>query len=143
MRHLTPKHRLKAFFDKEHLMQLSNSDFYTWDSDFYTPNDKMISQRKFTSLFLCPISGIIFSSNSKGAAATTTTDGTDVYWYSSCQKAEHSASARAFNYWSKHPHEPRSFNLPIPGSCMPKIIFNEIIDEQRVLLSSQGTDMSY
>jgi len=135
MRYLTPKHRLKTYYDKVHSMQLSNGDYYTWG------NGKDLAQcNYFTSFFLCPNTGIVFSSNHREAAATTTTDDIDVYWYSSCKKAEHSAAARAYNYWLKHSDKPTTtaivLALPIPSTCIPKCIFDEIIyNQQQIILS--------
>jgi len=134
MRSLTPKHQLRMYYDKVHTMQLCNSDYYTWRGEG-------VLWEKFTSLFLCPKTGIIFSSNHGEAAATTTTDDIDVYWYNSYKKAEHSAAARACNYWLQHSNKPTTtavvLDLPIPSTCIPKFVLDKIICNQQQIISSK------
>eukprot|EP00540_Astrosyne_radiata_P003623 CAMPEP_0116823888 /NCGR_PEP_ID=MMETSP0418-20121206/1091_1 /TAXON_ID=1158023 /ORGANISM="Astrosyne radiata, Strain 13vi08-1A" /LENGTH=485 /DNA_ID=CAMNT_0004452197 /DNA_START=154 /DNA_END=1611 /DNA_ORIENTATION=+ len=102
-----PKAALAAWYNqKPRNHQLSKDCYISWN-DGGLPH-----QLKFTSIFVCPLTGEIFCSGRHGSGSatnnyTTTTDeqtGATIVWYSKKTLAEHGAAARAYDCFSYRQH---------------------------------------
>jgi hypothetical protein len=91
-----PKQILHGYYGKmEAKTQLSKNDYYTWDDDGGRHHD-----RRFTCIFLCPVSGERYPSCAYGqmdsyeVRVDHETDA-EVVWYKQKIAAEHAAAVRA------------------------------------------------
>jgi len=87
-----PKKELHALYGKPHRQTvISNSNFFTWN------DDGQHHILKWTSIFVCPITGELFRSGRYHGAAVTNDDVQSIVWYPKKIQAEHGAAARAFD----------------------------------------------
>lgn len=95
-----PKAELLSWYSqKPRSVQITNECYITWN------NGGMPHELRFTSVFVCPLSGELFLSGRYGDPESYDIDPvTNIVWYKSKKTAEHGAASRAFDCQSYRQH---------------------------------------
>ena len=115
-RKVVPKQELYFLYGKKPFkVQLSGSDYLTWD------NGKAGPDIRYTSAFVCPVTNEIFLSARYIDTPRDQHDGLN--WYTKKTFAEHAAAAIAWDCWhlreGRHPKESMSLDSPYFESDEP------------------------
>jgi hypothetical protein len=107
-----PKSELHCLYGKRRKV-ISSESYHTWH------NGGQAHSLKWTSIFVCPITGELFvSGRYSGGDYTTTSDGT--VWYSKKLHAEHAAAARVYDCMTfRYPTLPLSSSVESLGQDIP------------------------
>jgi hypothetical protein len=109
-----PKSELHCLYGKRRKV-ISSESYHTWH------NGGQAHSLKWTSIFVCPITGELFLSGRYAGGEYTTTAASDgMVWYSKKLHAEHAAAARAYDCMTfRYPTLPLSSSVESLGQDIP------------------------